>query len=469
MQAIRLSALWRIAFVTLCLGLLLGASSVSAFAQNAPPAYVRNAVDAVVGFIRGESDDSNAFIANAMAPDQGRDNAALADRLSRLRAAAPDDVAEIEVRPTSDGVEVALSGPGGRLRLALTVDEAGLHDVREAGERAALRLPPPPIEDAQTATEMRQALTDWLSALAARDAFSGAVLVARGGAPFVSVAVGMADREGRVLASVETPSNIASIGKKFTQAALASLLQTGRIHLGDQLGTFIPDYPNVEARSATIAQLVEHRGGVADFFGPEFDRAHKDAFRSNHDYYEFVSHLPQRFTPGEREEYCNGCYVVLGEIIERVSGVPFETYVRQNVFEPAGMRATTYRLDEGNAAATPYTRVAESRLTDASAMHGVAGSGAGGAFSTVSDLMAFDNALREGRLLDARWSGWVLGGGDMAGARNVTPLAIAGGAPGVNSVAMSGGEWGVFAIANLDPPAAGDVADSIMSALGGAQ
>ncbi len=88
------------------------------------------------------------------------------------------------------------------------------------------------------------------------------------------------------------------------------------------------------------------------------------------------------------------------------------------------------------------------------AMHGAAGSAAGGAYASVTDLLAFDNALREHRLLDAKMTGWMLGGEETGAERAKGGLGIAGGAPGISAVLESDGTWTVVVLANLDPPAA---------------
>ena len=147
--------------------------------------------------------------------------------------------------------------------------------------------------------------------------------------------------------------------------------------------------------------------------------------------------------------------MVLGEIVERLSGVKFEDYVQRHVIAPAGMTRSGYFNSAGLPANTArsYTRSAGpgSPYVDAFGQHGRTGSGAGGVYSTALDLLAFDNALREGRLLNAEMSAWVLGGAPQEG-RSHAPLAVAGGAPGTSSVLESDGRWTVIVTGNVDPP-----------------
>lgn len=323
-------------------------------------------------------------------------------------------------------------------------------------QRDGPRVPPPPINATMPASEMGAALDQWIAPFVQHDDFAGVVLIANEGQPFVARVYGPADRERNVAANETTAYNIASIGKKFTQTAIAQLIQEGRLSLSTTIGDVLPDYPNVEARTATISQLVGMRGGMSDFFGPDFERQPKDRFNSNHAYYEYVSRLPQRFAPGTRSEYCNGCYVVLGEMVERVSGMRFEDYIQRFVFTPAGMTRTGY-FNSSNLpdnVARPYMRTdgPGSAYVNALEGHGASGSGAGGAYSTARDLLAFDNALREGRLLGPEMTAWVLGGQGQNAARNTTPLAIAGGGGGSSNILESNGHWAVIVTGNVQEP-----------------
>src|SRR5690606_3404212 len=120
----------------------------------------------------------------------------------------------------------------------------------------------------------------------------------------------------------------------------------------------------------------------------------------------------------------NGCYVVLGEIIARISGRSYEDYIAEHVFAPAGMRRSGFfrhdRLPENSARFTGRPQGPEGPLMDVSSFHGVAGSAAGNAYSTLRDMLAFDNALREHVLLNPELTAQVLHGepeGDRATTR----------------------------------------------------
>ena len=151
-----------------------------------------------------------------------------------------------------------------------------------------------------------------------------------------------AEIESGLDANLRTRFNLGSINKIFTQVAIRQLVAAGKLSLTDTLGKFFPDYPQATSRAATVEQLLGHRAGLADFFGDAFTRAPKSQFASNADYFKFVGNQPPTFAPGERNQYCNGCYIALGAIVEKVSGMPYEKYVAENVFARAEMTSTGY-------------------------------------------------------------------------------------------------------------------------------
>jgi len=320
-----------------------------------------------------------------------------------------------------------------------------------------------------TDAEISAALDGFFASYAERGAFSGVALAARNGREIYVGAYGEADRAAHAPNTADTRFDLASIGKAFTHVAVLQLIQQGRLALETTIGDVIPDYPNAPARNATIGQLLTHRGGIADIFGPAFRDAPKDQFVSNAAYYAFVSQQPQLFAPGEREEYCNGCYIVLGEIIARVSGTTYEDYVRQHILAPAGMTRTDFlRRDRMPAdGARPYgSPRPDMPLMDVTSFHGAAGNGAGGVFASARDLLAFDNAVREHRLLNAEQTARFLGGQPQEG-RATTRQGRAGGGPGANAILVGNGDWTLILLTNRDPPFAESAGPQLFPLLAG--
>lgn len=298
-------------------------------------------------------------------------------------------------------------------------------------------------------------LDAWLKDLAAKDLFSGVVILAHNGEEVLSGAYGFADRQAQKPPAPDTSFNLASIGKAFTQAAVAQLVESGSLSLQDTVGEWLPNYPNAVTQSATVQQLLDHSGGVADFFGPSFDNLPKENFNSNAAFYEYVSQREPLFPPGEKQEYCNGCYVVIGEIIAAVTGMSYEEYVQEHVFLPAGMTGVSFTEPVG--VARSYGKRPDGALEDVSAMRAPGGSAAGGSFGTAADILAFDRALRSG-VLGERARSLVLRDGGVS--------MLGGGSAGVNTLMMGDGEWTLVVLANLDPPIAQEVGQVVFEQVG---
>lgn len=332
------------------------------------------------------------------------------------------------------------------------------------------QLPPLAINAQMTDSQIGPALDPWLDGLHRDGVFNGALLVARDGREIYARALGARDASGSAALDLDDRFSIASIGKAFTHVAVAQLIQQGRLAPETTIGDVLPDYPNAVTRRATVDQLLQHRGGVADFFGDDARDVPSTELTSNHAYFAVVSRLPPTFAPGEGQEYCNGCYVVLGEMIEKITGQRYEDYVAEHVFAPAGMtRSAFLRHDQLPADAARFTgrpRGPGTPLEDVSRLHGVAGSAAGGAYSTLRDLLAFDNALREHRLLDAEQTARVLRS-QPENSRATARIGFAGGAPGVNTLLFGNGAWTVIVLTNRPPPAGETIGSTVFPLLAG--
>ncbi len=184
-------------------------------------------------------------------------------------------------------------------------------------------------------------LSATLEKLSTEDQFSGTVLVAKHGKILFEHAYGYADHAFAAPNRLDTKFNIASMGKMFTAIAVLQLVEQGKISLDDKLITHLPAYPNKEvANKVTIRQLLSHTSGLADFFGQQF----ADSNMANFDTLESLLPLfvdkPLEFDPGSRWSYSNAGYIVLGLVIQQVSGHSYYDYVRDHVYRPAGMQNT---------------------------------------------------------------------------------------------------------------------------------
>jgi D-alanyl-D-alanine carboxypeptidase len=231
--------------------------------------------------------------------------------------------------------------------------------------------------------------------------FSGAVLIAKEGQVVYARAGGLADREREVANTLETRFRMASMGKMFTAVAVVQLAQAGRLDLDATVGTYLPDYPNAAfAHTVTLKQLLTHTGGAGDFMSQVWADNYK-TLKTPADYIALFGGRAPEFIPGSRYAYANYGFVILGRIVEAVSGQGFEDYLRDHVFGPAGMSHSGLNGEpEGGVLATRYVKTSAGYNPPPAPFAGAA-TPAGGAYSTVGDMLAFANALIGHRLLDA--------------------------------------------------------------------
>jgi CubicO group peptidase (beta-lactamase class C family) len=319
--------------------------------------------------------------------------------------------------------------------------------------------------------------------------------MAKDGKPFLLEAVGLADRDFAVPNRTDTKFNIGSINKIFTQVAIAQLAAEGKLALNDTIRKHLPDSKIPEADRITIQQLLTMTSGMGDFFGNKYDATPKDKIRTLRDYLALFETDPLKFAPGTSRGYSNAGYVVLGLIVEKVSGRNYHEYVRDRIFAPAGMKNTdSWPLDAVvTNRAVGYTReapAAQQRTSGAAWVTNVYGlpgrsSSAGGGDSTAEDLLAFDAALRGDKLLPREWTDWFYsdkaapprGGDDKSGpppASGAAPkkhsggFGFAGGTGGANAVVECDLDTGytLVVLANQDPPAAESLMKTLRQWLG---
>jgi D-alanyl-D-alanine carboxypeptidase len=312
--------------------------------------------------------------------------------------------------------------------------------------------------------------------------FAGAVLVAHDGRSLFEGAYGMADRDRHVANTLDTRFRVGSMNKMFTAVGVLQLAQAGKLRLDAPLSTYLTDYPNKAlASKVTIHQLLTHTGGTGDIFGPEFE-AHRSSLRTLQDYVALYGNRDVEFEPGSRFEYSNYGFILLGAVIEKVSGMGYDDYVAAHVFAPAGMTSTASLPEDTTVAARSvgYTRDDSSgKLVSNANTLPYRGTSAGGGYSTVGDLVRFSLALQKHTLLDsahttllttgkvdARGNKYAYGFFDRS-VGGVRFVGHGGGAPGMNGDLEIDPRSGyvVAVLSNLDPPAAQRVSEFIVNRL----
>lgn len=476
----------RIGFLAAAWGLLV---SAPAFAQPRPlptlPGTVAGTRVAgwLAAFNSGDEAQMRQYLADNLAPEAIA-RAPIEERLASMREMRTA-LGKLELRKVVQSVEsrvVVVVASGDEFeQLDFEFEPQPPHRfLRMRGQSADNPdLPPPPrVSEPEALVAIEKAVAEAVAA----DQFSGTVLVAREGKPLLLKSWGLASVEHNVPNRTDTKYNLGSINKLFTRLAIGQLVQAGKLSFDDTLGKVLPDYPSVEARQkVTVRHLLDMSSGIGDFFGERFDATPKDRFRTNADFLPMFATDPLAFEPGSRRRYSNGGYIVLGAIIEKISGRSYYDFVREHIFVPAGMIGTDsfeadvpvanlaegYTRESGPARQAPpaprrkniYTRPAR-------------GSAAGGGYSTAEDLLRFANAVLADQLLSRAYTDWYLTGvepGAAAPPRTAGQLGWAGGASGINAaleVDLATG-YTVIVLGNYDPPAAGNVARTIRRILSG--
>ncbi|HIE1097643.1 MULTISPECIES: serine hydrolase domain-containing protein [Stenotrophomonas] len=227
-----------------------------------------------------------------------------------------------------------------------------------------------------------------------------AVMVLQNGRLIHAKAYGQRDVARRLAVRTDTPFEIGSITKQFTAAAVVQLQEAGRLSLDDPLARYLPDAPH--AHEVTLRQLLSHTSGLHDYFdGPEHE---VDALVTQPIAFDRllarISDRPLDFEPGSRWSYSNTGYMLLGRVIEVVSGERYADYLRRHLLQPLGMRHTFTLADTGRLGGMAVGYRHEAGVLRRSPYFHPDWSGAAGFLvSTLDDLARWDRGLSEGRVV----------------------------------------------------------------------
>lgn len=286
--------------------------------------------------------------------------------------------------------------PFGMRWIALAGGILGLANVATPTGRAAGAPQPEPY-----ATALAR-LDGFALGLTEADRFSGVVLVARGGSVLFEQAYGKRDAEGEDPATVDTRFNLASAGKMFTSVAVLQQIVAKRLSLDTRVGEVLKHYPNRRfADTVIVRELLTHTSGAGDvdLFGVE-NATNRARVHSVADMLALDDDRAPAFEPGTKLVYDNFGYVVLGRMVEVLSGEDYEDYVRHHIFEPTGMTRTGFVDCTARAPdlAVGYATVDGKRVSNCRTLP-ARGFPAGGEVSTARDMYRFVQALQSGRLL----------------------------------------------------------------------
>lgn len=259
-------------------------------------------------------------------------------------------------------------------------------------------------------------LHTYISELARKDSFSGVVLLALKDKILYEGTFGMASKEYNVPVNFQSRFDLASLGKTFTGIGIAQLAEQGKIKFDDPVAKHLPGIPANLTKGITIHHLLTHTSGLGSYWKQEFHESNHARFRALKDYLPLIEKDTLLFKPGSKWGYSNSGYLLLGLLIEKVTGQSYYDYTRENIFTKAGMNASDFlETDAVNKnVANSYTKHNRYRpgksYSPTYFLAPVKGSSAGGAFSTAEDLLKFSNAITNFRLLNKEYTYLVMAG-----------------------------------------------------------
>jgi CubicO group peptidase (beta-lactamase class C family) len=231
--------------------------------------------------------------------------------------------------------------------------------------------------------------------------FNGTVLFAEKGRLIYSNAFGYSNFKKKIPLGVNTAFQLASITKPLTACAVLILVESGKLDLDDDVRKYFPEFPY---ENVTIRLLLSHRSGLPDYmyFADKLWKSRR-IFLTNQDMIDLMTlYKPYRYyKPNRRYNYSNTNYAILASIIEKVSGMSFAEYLKQNIFDPLGMKNSfVYSKEKVKAATGEKLAIGYDhprRRAENSYLNGIVGDK--GIYSTVEDLFRWDQALSQGNLI----------------------------------------------------------------------
>lgn len=303
--------------------------------------------------------------------------------------------------------------------------------------------------------------------------FQGTVLVAREGKPLFRKSYGLANAEWDIANTPDTKFRLGSISKQFTATLILQLAEQGKLKLEDSIRKYYPDGP-ASWDAVTIHHLLCHQSGIPSYTEmPSFFAKMAGTARTPAEIVQLTQNMPLEFDPGTKYKYDNTGYILLGYVIEKVTGVSYEEHLRKTLLEPLGMKDTGFDHYE-----TILPRRAEGyqyekgKLERAPFLHMSLPYAAGSLYSTVDDLLRWDEALNGTRVLSEEskkkaWTeyknrygyGWTMGTH-----HGKSSIEHGGGINGFNTMLMRVPSEKLVAVAlsNVNTRAVGEIAEGLL-------
>lgn len=242
-------------------------------------------------------------------------------------------------------------------------------------------------------------MEQYMNAVVAQEHFMGSILVARGDHVIIAKSYGMADLKDHVPNAVDTEFRIGSLTKQFTAMAILMLQADGKLNVQDRVCKYVSDCPK-DWQPITIYNLLTHTSGIANFTSfPNYMTLQSQPHTPTQ-LLALFKDRPLDFKPGAKFSYSNSGYVVLGEIIEHVSGETYKQFLQQHIFGPLGMKKSGY--DSSHPTAKNHAQGYddnEGSYKPAQYVNMTVPYSAGALYSTVQGLYTWDRALDAGKLI----------------------------------------------------------------------
>lgn len=253
-----------------------------------------------------------------------------------------------------------------------------------------------------SAQDLASKADEYLKAHVKTGRFSGSVLIARAGKPLFSMGYGMANLEHDVPNTAQTKFRLGSITKQFTAAAILQLEERGKLSVQDPVCKYVEECPSAWQK-VTIHNLLTHTSGIPNMTSfPEYRKTWMLPSRPNETILRFKD-KPLDFEPGEKFSYSNSGYVLLAVILEKATGGPFERYLKENIFDPVGMTNSGHDSHDAilKHRATGYT-MSRGELVNSAYHDMTIPIGGGDLYSTVEDMLLWDQALYTEKVLSKK-------------------------------------------------------------------
>jgi len=239
----------------------------------------------------------------------------------------------------------------------------------------------------------------YIDALVKKNLFSGSVLVAYKNKIILKKGYGKAIYEFDIDNNPNTKFRIGSLTKQFTAMSIMILAEKNKLNVNDKISKFLPEFPN--GNKITIEHLLTHTSGIPDHTKlPSFNKERRVYPHKIMQTIDTFKNLPLQFSPGEKFKYSSSGYILLGYIIEKVSGISYQDFVANNIFKPLQMddsgfeemnkviksKANGYNLINGKIVKAAYRNISNAHAS-------------GALYSTIEDLYLWDRALYTDKLI----------------------------------------------------------------------